>query len=229
MIDKAVAASEKLVSSRDLARRLFGSRYDDEISDARRLIAGLAVEEHDGTGRGVPIVFDERNITSPDSRSNPQPNDPCHTLHGGDPPTIVGVDLYNADETGQVSQTLRFASGSYHGTPAVAFHDGGVLAGNPEESERDRMVRLYSQRRAKQGADAFVTADDARIILDSDPKYPPPTQMNRNFMGQLFMSKTVGKRDWEWNGKYVKSRTPGSHANPVKCWQYVGWMNGGGR
>ncbi|MEM9262866.1 MAG: hypothetical protein AAGA22_04740 [Pseudomonadota bacterium] len=48
MIDKAVAASERLVSFRDLARRLFGDRYDDEIFDARRLIAGLAVEEHDG-------------------------------------------------------------------------------------------------------------------------------------------------------------------------------------
>lgn len=128
--------------------------------------------------------------------------------------------------------------------PMPRTYPGGRLAGNPEEVLRDRvldtleysagqildelraaMVRLYLKRREKQGSLAFVTADDARIILESDPKYPTAQQLNRNFMGQLFRPLTGREPDWEWTGEYVKSRTPGSHANPLKCWRWVGYLN----
>lgn len=53
----------------------------------------LTAEGHDasedGTGRGTPIVYDERNVTSPDNRSNPQPGDPCHTLNTRSNSTIL--------------------------------------------------------------------------------------------------------------------------------------------
>lgn len=122
-------------------------------------------------------------------------------------------------------------------------YPGGRLAGNPEEQIRDRvldtleysagqildelraaMVKLYLKRREKQGALAFVTADDARIILETDPKYPPASRLNRNFMGQLFRPLSGQDPDWEWTGEYIKSRTQGSHANPLKCWRWIGWM-----
>lgn len=135
--------------------------------------------------------------------------------------------------------------------PALATpptHDGGRLASNPEEDAKDRvlqlhnvirrriltrlreaMVKLYKQRREHQGADAFVTADDARVVLESDPDVPSAKELNRNFMGSLFsMDKTNKKPNWEWTGKYVKSRTAGSNANPLKCWRWVGWRNSGG-
>ena len=63
----------------------------------------------DGTGRGTPLIvaFDERNITSKENRSNPQPGDPCHTLHA-DPPTLIAFSSkdHGAD-AGEIAPTLR--------------------------------------------------------------------------------------------------------------------------
>jgi hypothetical protein len=69
---------------------------------------------------------------------------------------------------------------------------------------------------AREGT-AFVTADDARAILDNDPSVPGPDVLNRNFLGSLFMAN-----GWEWTGDYHQSKTNGSHANRLKCWRYTG-------
>lgn len=61
----------------------------DATMEAQMLVThSLSAEGHDasedGTGLGTPLVplaFDPRQITSPDNRSNPQPNGACHTLH----------------------------------------------------------------------------------------------------------------------------------------------------
>lgn len=83
---------------------------------------------------------------------------------------------------------------------------------------RQRMVVLYQQRLDAQGRElAYVTADDARLILDTDPKVPGPDELNRNFLGALF--KAPG---WQPTGQYIKSRTAGSHANRLLCWRWVG-------
>ncbi len=37
----------------------------------------------------APIVFDPAQVTSVTNRSNPQPGDPCHTLHRAEPPMLV--------------------------------------------------------------------------------------------------------------------------------------------
>ena len=43
-----------------------------------------------GGGRPLPVVaFDPSQVTSVANRSNPQPGDPCHTLHQSDPPLLV--------------------------------------------------------------------------------------------------------------------------------------------
>lgn len=82
---------------------------------------------------------------------------------------------------------------------------------------RGRMQTLYRQRLAAQGfALAFVTADDARVILDTDPRVPSPKDLNRNFLGKLFLAP-----GWTWTGQFRRSRTPGSHANLLRCWRYV--------
>lgn len=105
-------------------------------------------------------------------------------------------------------------------------------AGNVEEAARDRVLDLheftsaqvldelrakmrvlYRKRRSVQGVDAFVTADDARLILDTDERFAHLT--NKNFMGSLFREK-----GWEKTGRIIKSRTPGSHANELKCWRW---------
>jgi len=41
------------------------------------------------TGRISPVVFDPAQVTSVANRSNPQPGDPCHTLHQGEAPMLV--------------------------------------------------------------------------------------------------------------------------------------------
>lgn len=107
-------------------------------------------------------------------------------------------------------------------------------AGNPEEVLRDRVLdtheytsgqildelrlamrRLYEKRLSAQGRElAFVTADDARVILDTDERYAHLT--NKNFMGSLFREK-----GWHKTGRIIKSKTPGSHANELKCWRWV--------
>lgn len=37
----------------------------------------------------APIVFDPAQVTSVANRSNPQPGDPCHTLHQSEPPMLI--------------------------------------------------------------------------------------------------------------------------------------------
>lgn len=83
---------------------------------------------------------------------------------------------------------------------------------------RDRMRTLYARRMAAEGYRlACVTADDARHILDNDPRFPGPQEFNRNFLGCLFREE-----GWEWTGNLAYSRTPGSHANLIRCWRWVG-------
>lgn len=81
---------------------------------------------------------------------------------------------------------------------------------------RGRLIKLYESRVAVYPFDAYVTADDARVILESQPDCPPASELNRSFLGALF--KTAG---WESTGKYITSNTPGSHANRLVCWRYV--------
>ena len=82
---------------------------------------------------------------------------------------------------------------------------------------RGHMRSLYAQRLQSQGRGlAFVTADDARRILDADERVPGPDRLNRNFLGALFV-KGAG---WEATGEYTHSQTPGSHGNRLCCWRF---------
>jgi len=81
---------------------------------------------------------------------------------------------------------------------------------------RTRLFQLYQKRLEKQGeALARVTADDARLILESDPNIPGADKLNRNFLGQLFRTPK-----WEFTGELIKSQTQGSHGNLLRCWRW---------
>lgn len=83
---------------------------------------------------------------------------------------------------------------------------------------RHEMRKLYAERVIERGHDAaFVCADDARQILDAEPRVPPPERLNRSFLGTLFK----GEKGWRACG-FTKSRTAGSHANLLRCWRWVG-------
>lgn len=62
--------------------------------------------------------------------------------------------------------------------------------------------------------EAWVSADDARGFFEA--RYPG-SGINRNFLGAVF-------RDGAWRalpGRRVLSQTAGSHANELKCWQWI--------
>lgn len=61
----------------------------------------------DGTGRGVPIVFDETQVTHPENRCNPQPGDPSHPLAAGArPPAIAFHKRQDPDVSGNVTHPI---------------------------------------------------------------------------------------------------------------------------
>ena len=64
----------------------------------------------DGTGRGtplVPVAFDLRNVTSTTNRSNPQPGDPCHTLHKPVDSIVAFSSKDHGADAGEIAPTLR--------------------------------------------------------------------------------------------------------------------------
>ena len=80
---------------------------------------------------------------------------------------------------------------------------------------RKKLVIIYRFRCEDVGRiNAYVTADDARRLLDADARFDG---MNRNFLGALF--KASG---WKPTGGFHKSETPGSHANRLIKWRYDG-------
>ena len=81
---------------------------------------------------------------------------------------------------------------------------------------RQAMRDLYRRRQALQGSLAYVSADDARVIIDSDPRYA--NLDCKNFLGSLYR----GSKEWKATGQRIKSKTPGSHGNSLCCWRWVG-------
>ena len=51
-------------------------------------VAG-ALSAEPGTHQTTYVAFDPAQVTSKTNRSNPQPGDPCHTLHSHEPPMLV--------------------------------------------------------------------------------------------------------------------------------------------
>lgn len=69
---------------------------DNESQESKLVVTKIGEQScsvSDATCEGITntdatetfVAFDERNVTSPDNRSNPQPGDPCHTLHASAP------------------------------------------------------------------------------------------------------------------------------------------------
>ena len=80
---------------------------------------------------------------------------------------------------------------------------------------RDELRKLYAARVNRLGeAMAYVTADDARRMMDRDPRLRPPAGTSNNALGALF--RTQG---WEKLG-YTKSTTEGSHGNLIAQWAW---------
>lgn len=86
------------------------------------------------------------------------------------------------------------------------------------DSLRNAMRQLYDERVIAQGAEAFVTADDARRLMRKRTWLQPPAGVSMNAMGALFRAKGWTKLP---GGKH-NSRTPGSHGNDLDRWAWVG-------
>jgi len=80
---------------------------------------------------------------------------------------------------------------------------------------RREMRVLYLTRERQYGPGAFVTGDDARKYFEQLPNVP--MDMSRNFLGAVFKNG-----DWKTDGRTIKSKTVGGHANRLFKWRYVG-------
>lgn len=125
----------------------------------------------------------------------------------------------NTDRSERVSRQLARSTSPWN--PEAAIRDRVLDDLNETKASLlawlRRELKIIYRRRAADSADgsAYVTADDARALLDNDPRVPPAEVLNRNFLGSLFK----GSDEWESIGDFHKSRTPGSHANLLRRWR----------
>lgn len=116
------------------------------------------------TGRnGDPgvVAFDTAQITSKTNRSNPQPGDPCHTLHQGSTHHVAVQGANQQDQfvpKGGVSPTLAHSSNAHGGHHQPKLWDGyAVRRLTPREAERlqglpdDYTLIEYRGKPAKDG------------------------------------------------------------------------------
>jgi DNA (cytosine-5)-methyltransferase 1 len=88
----------------------------------------------DGTGRGVPLVFDQVNITSKANRSRVEPGMPCPTLHSL--PMTIAFNWQSGGTKAMLSpRETHTDSLTCHQTPAVQTRMG-VRRLTPTECER---------------------------------------------------------------------------------------------
>ena len=88
-----------------------------------------------------------------------------------------------------------------------------------KDALRDRLRALYLERKASwplSWGDPYVTADDARALMEKDPALRPPPQRSNNALGSLFLPT-----GWVRVGYHI-STTKGAHRNRIGRWAWVG-------
>ena len=113
-----------------------------------------------------PIAFDMAQMTSAHNRSNPQPGDPCHTLHQNEPPSIAfhytSVHHMGAGQPG-VGPTLKVGSGiGMTGTASVAEAHKAPRRLTPLECER---LQGFPDEWTKLRHDDSLVADGPRYKM----------------------------------------------------------------
>jgi DNA (cytosine-5)-methyltransferase 1 len=125
--------------------------YETETMVAHTLCADGFDASEDGTGRGTPLVpvipFDTTQITSPTTRGNNKPGDPCHTLSKGAHAPAIAFDTKasgrNGFGIGSIAPTLRAMGHTANshtnagGQIGVAFDMRGREGGSQFEGPHD--------------------------------------------------------------------------------------------
>lgn len=99
-------------------------------------------DSHANGGGQLAVAFCERQVTTRDNRSNPQPGDPCHALHAQAPSvafTIHGTDKTQrvASETGVAGSLRTKPPGSQENSSTTVVADQfAVRRLTPVEAER---------------------------------------------------------------------------------------------
>lgn len=98
----------------------------------------LRAEGHDaredGTGRGVPLVFDERNVTSAANRSACRPGDPLPTMHASPMAVCLRSNQTGANGIG-VQDDKAYSVSAGGGPDAVAFQTRIARNGSGQPKE----------------------------------------------------------------------------------------------
>lgn len=84
---------------------------------------------------------------------------------------------------------------------------------------RDELRKRYLERKASwpiAWGEPYVTADDARSLMEKNDALRPPPHRSNNALGSLFLVK-----GWRRIGDHV-STTKGAHRNRIGRWAWVG-------
>ena len=84
---------------------------------------------------------------------------------------------------------------------------------------RDELRKVYLRRKNDwpvSWGDPYVTADDARTLMERDPALRPPPHRSNNALGSLFLGK-----NWRRIGDHVSTQS-GAHRNRIGRWAWVG-------
>ena len=131
-IDVATSQSAKGGTGRhDFESETFVAFHSTQDPITSEIAPCIGQGSKQGSG-GIAVAFDERQITSKANRSNPQPGDPCHTIHEGTPPMVVHTIRargFDASEEGTgrgtpiVPVTFESLTTGSTRVPAVAFQE----------------------------------------------------------------------------------------------------------
>jgi DNA (cytosine-5)-methyltransferase 1 len=112
------------------------------------------------------VAADLRNVTSPGNRSNPQPGDPCHTLHKPEDTVLAFSSKDHGADAGKISPTLR--SMGHDGSHANGGGQVAVVIPIQADASRDGVNQTASADAAGR-----VRKRDAGLGVgeDGDPSY----------------------------------------------------------
>ena len=120
----------------------------------------------------APIVFDPAQVTSVTNRSNPQPGDPCHTLHRNEPPMLIAqVNMQGSKgnavvDDGDTSFTLNAMHGHDMHAVCVRMREGKAGGGKGPLVSEDQSLTLAT------GNDQVLAIAPA-LTASNDPSRSP--------------------------------------------------------
>ena len=160
-----------------VATSLKASGKYDHCGDESRLVVAHTLRadgfdaSEDGTGRGTPLVFDERNITSKGNRSVVEAGRECHTLH--EVPPAVAFNWQAGGSKAMVGGTNEYADALQSSQVTATLNGTGVRRLTPRECER---LQGFPDDWTRWDADGNELSDSPRYRMMGNAVSVPPVE-----------------------------------------------------